>query len=93
MILRGARQVGKTHLVRQLGHTFKNFIEINFEKDNKMAQIFANELSPEIIIRDLQLVTGNEITAGQTLLFFDEIQEAPNAIKAPSLKLLLAKNY
>lgn len=82
LILRGARQVGKTHLVRQLGKTFEHFIEINFEKDNDIKQIFDKGLAPQNIIRDLQLITNDEIIAGNTLLFFDEIQEAPNAIKA-----------
>lgn len=82
LILRGARQVGKTHVIRQLSNEFTNFIEINFEITPSTKQFFAEDLSIPRIIKNLQLFSGQEIVAGKTLLFFDEIQEAPNAIKA-----------
>jgi len=82
LLIRGARQVGKTHLVRQLGKTFTNFVEINFELMPNTKQVFEQDLSPQRIIRDLSLMLGQKIIPGETLLFFDEIQAAPNAITA-----------
>lgn len=82
LILRGARQVGKTHLVRQLGEKFKNFVEVNFEKDPKLADIFEYDLEPTRIARELSLELGAQIIPGETLLFFDEIQGAPKSILA-----------
>ncbi len=80
LLLRGARQVGKTHAVRQLGNAFDNFVEINFESDKNLRTLFDLDLNPERIIRDLALITGKQITPGQTLLFFDEIQDVPQAL-------------
>jgi len=82
IILRGARQVGKTHVVRSLGNSFEHFIEINFEMTPKLADVFIEDLDPQRIIRDLSLALGTKITPGETLLFFDEIQMAPPAITA-----------
>ena len=82
LLLRGARQVGKTYAVRALGKTFKNFVEINFEMRPDLALVFEKDLIPERIIRDLSLLLQVEIKAGQTLLFFDEIQNAPTGITA-----------
>lgn len=82
IILRGARQVGKTFAVRKLGTTFKNFVEINFEKRPDLKTLFDLNLVPERIIRDLVSILKQEITENDTLLFFDEVQEAPKAIIA-----------
>ncbi len=98
LLLRGARQVGKTHLVRQFGNTFDSFVEINFEKNPSLIQIFDYDLSPSRIIKELSIVLNKKIEPGKTLLFFDEIQQAPLAITAmryfyeemPSLHLIAA---
>ncbi|MCP4156230.1 MAG: ATP-binding protein [bacterium] len=82
LLIRGARQVGKTFIIRQLGKEFRDFQEINFELKPGAGNAFEKDLDPHRIIRDLALVTGKKIIPGETLLFFDEIQEAPNAIKA-----------
>ncbi len=82
ILLRGARQVGKTFAVRTLGKTFKNFVEINFEKRPELKTLFDFNLVPERIIRDLVSVLKQEITENDTLLFFDEVQEVPKAIIA-----------
>ncbi|HPS28734.1 MAG TPA: ATP-binding protein [bacterium] len=82
LILRGARQVGKSYLVRELGRSFSNFIEINFEMEPYLADIFSNSLDPKIIIEKLSIARNITITPGETLLFFDEIQKVPNAITA-----------
>ena len=80
LLLRGARQVGKTYSVRQLGKQFVSFIEINLESQPDARIIFEKDLDIQRIVRDLSLFTGKPIIPGQTLLFIDEIQEAPSAI-------------
>lgn len=82
LLIRGARQVGKTYTIRQLGDAFEDFQELNFELKPEAKKAFISDLDPQRIIRDLSIFTGKRITPGKTLLFFDEIQEAPNAIKA-----------
>ncbi len=80
LILNGARQVGKTHAVRELGASFENFVEINFERSPAAAPLFDVDLDPKRIIQALSLLTGKEIIPGTTLLFFDEVQEVPKAL-------------
>jgi len=82
LLLRGARQVGKTHVVRQLGQTFKNFVEINFEKTPQFKKIFEFDLDPVRIIKEISIALSVTISSLDTLLFIDEIQEAPRAIIA-----------
>ena len=82
LLLRGARQVGKTHIVRQLGLQFEEFVEINFERTPDLKKIFEPDLDPFRISRDLSIVLNKKIEAGKTLLFIDEIQEASKAIIA-----------
>jgi len=82
LLLRGARQVGKTYIVRQFGRKFQRYTEINFELIKDAGDIFKADLKPDRIIRDLALLTQSKIVPGETLLFLDEIQEAPEAIKA-----------
>ena len=80
LILRGARQVGKTFSVRQLGKTYEDFYEINFEKRRELHSVFERNLDPARILRDLSVDRGTPILPHQTLLFFDEIQACPQAI-------------
>jgi len=82
LILRGARQVGKTHAVRNLGTQFDNLAEVNFELDPAAKSIFDIDLSPTRIVRDLSLLTKQTIIPGKTLLFLDEAQEQPQALLA-----------
>ncbi|MDQ1351065.1 MAG: ATP-binding protein [Acidobacteriota bacterium] len=82
ILLRGARQVGKTFIIRQLGKDFPDYVEINFELKPEAKKVFDYDLDPRRITRDLSLIAGRKIVPGETLLFLDEIQEAPNAIKA-----------
>lgn len=82
LILRGARQVGKTFTVRDFAQShFSHFVEINFELQPQLKKIFQT-LDPYEIVRDLSLALGEQIKPGSTLLFFDEIQECPEAISA-----------
>lgn len=82
LLIRGARQVGKTWVVRELGKLFKEFIEINFELYPEAKKIFHRDLDPTRLIRDLSLLVGKSIVSGEALIFFDEVQEEPKAIQA-----------
>ncbi len=82
LIMRGARQVGKTFAVRRLGKSFRSFVGINFESQPEIKAIFEQDLNPERIILELSLALGKAISPKDTLLFFDEIQEAPRALIA-----------
>ena len=82
LVLRGARQVGKTSAIRELGRQFEHYVEINFENDTEAAGFFNQNLEPVEICRRLSLYTRTPIEPGKTLLFFDEIQNCIPAIKA-----------
>ena len=82
LLLRGARQVGKTYAVRQLGKTYESFVEINLEKITKAHAAFQDDLNPDEMLIKLFAVTGQKIVPGKTLLFIDEIQVVPRAIIA-----------
>ena len=80
LLLRGARQVGKSSAVRHLALKFENFVEINFEKNPVYKDIFKKDLDPERIVREISLLSDKKIENKKTLLFLDEIQESPEAI-------------
>lgn len=82
LLLRGARQVGKTHAVRVLGNTFSQFIEINLEANEAARKIVEKDLDVERIVLQLSELFQQKIEPGKTLLFFDEIQTVPQAIIA-----------
>jgi len=98
LLIRGIRQCGKTSSVRNLGKSFSSFIEINFEKEPSFSNIFDRDFNVDRICSELELKTGKSITDKDTLLFFDEIQNCPNAITAlryfkedrPSLHVIAA---
>ncbi len=82
LLLRGARQVGKSYIVEEFGKkAFKNVVIVNFEFRPELKQCFTT-FDPIEIINKLQLLTGENIEAEKTLLFLDEIQGCPNAIMA-----------
>ena len=82
LIVNGARQTGKSWLVREFGKLYfrSNFVELNFEKNLEFHSIFKENLDPTRIINVLNLLTGKEIEIGKTLVFFDEIQMCPEAL-------------
>ncbi len=82
LLIRGARQVGKTYTIRQLGRTFSRCAEVNFEYMPDAAAIFEPDLDPHRIARDLGLLTGTAVIPGETLLFLDEVQEVPKVLTA-----------
>lgn len=82
LILRGARQVGKSWIVKYFGEQyFESYIEINLELSPGLKSCFSN-MDPYVIINTLELTLNVKIIPGETLLFIDEIQEYPLAIKA-----------
>ena len=80
MLLRGARQVGKSSAIRQLGKQFKNYVEINFDENKEVKSFFDTSLSPQEICEQLALYYHVPIIPGETLLFFDEIQSCQSAL-------------
>ena len=80
LLLRGARQVGKSTAIRHLGESFENFVEINFERQPDVKSIFKQNLDVKRIVSQLAAIVGTPISAGKTLLFFDEIQDCQEAI-------------
>jgi len=84
LLLRGARQIGKSSSVREFGKTFDNFVEINFEKKEhqRTKKVFEQFSSPKSIVEELEAIHGQKIVAGKTLLFLDEIQSCIPAISA-----------
>jgi uncharacterized protein len=82
LLLRGARQVGKSSAVRFLGAKFKHFIEINFDEDPELIEIFKGKLDPIALCEKISIFTQTPIIEGKTLLFFDEIQSCVPAISA-----------
>lgn len=81
LLLRGARQVGKSSSIRHLGQMFKYFLEINLEKQPDIIEIFKSMSDVRAISERLSVLTGVPVIAGETLLFIDEIQISPEAIK------------
>jgi uncharacterized protein len=80
LIVRGARQVGKTYSIKEFaGEQFSNYIHINLEETPNLKVIFKNN-NPKTIIQELSILKNADITPGQTLLFIDEIQSCPEAI-------------
>ena len=77
LVLEGARQVGKTWLLREFGkNEYQNLVYVNFHDDPEAQQIFRVDLKVERIMYLLESIAHQKITAGKTLIFMDEIQEA-----------------
>ena len=82
LLLRGARQVGKSTAVKELSKKFENFVEINFEKQPNYKALFKDDLDVRRIVAQISAIHGTSVESGKTLLFLDEIQECPQAIMA-----------
>lgn len=82
LLLRGARQVGKSSAVEHLGESFDYFIEVNFEKRPEMKELFEKLHDVHELSKSLSLFYNTPVEAGKTLLFLDEIQSSPDAIKS-----------
>ena len=81
LIISGARQVGKTHLMGEFGrHHFPKYHYVNFENDEALCKIFDEDLKPERIVRELSFYLDDSITTESDLLILDEIQACPRAL-------------
>lgn len=80
LLIRGARQVGKSSAVRKLGESFKYFVEVNLEKRPALKAFFTEDIDVKKTCANLSATTGIPIIAGETLLFIDEIQSCVPAI-------------
>ena len=83
LIIRGARQVGKTWLMKEFGRTcFKKTAYVNFDSNTRMRQVFEGDINIERMILAISAETGVSINSQDTLLIFDEVQEVPKALTA-----------
>ena len=83
LIIEGARQVGKTWLMKEFGSkAYANTVYINFDSNSRMAKLFASDLNTDRLIMGLELYAGHKINAENTLLIFDEVQEVPRALSS-----------
>lgn len=93
LIIRGARQVGKTWLMKEFAATaYKQFAYINFEDNEVMKEVFQKDFDIERILMAIQLVTGKVVDT-DTLILFDELQEAPRGLTAMKYFLEKAPQY
>ena len=83
LILKGARQVGKTYILKQFGkENYDGIAYFNFDHDDDLYNLFENTKDPGRILEQLSFIYGKAIVPGKTLIFFDEIQECPNALNS-----------
>ena len=81
MVLKGARQVGKTWLMKEFGRqAYADTIYINFDANPRMAELFAFDLDTDRLIMGLELYAGRKIDPDNSLVIFDEVQEVPRAL-------------
>lgn len=81
LIIEGARQVGKTWLMKEFGRqAYADTVYINFDSDSRMAELFASDLDIDRLIMGLELYAGRKIDPDNSLLIFDEVQEVPRAL-------------
>ena len=83
LILKGARQVGKTWLMKEFGRLhFKKVAYVTFYNNQKMRQVFDDDYDIQRILMNINIETQTEITPDDTLIIFDEIQDAPRALES-----------
>ena len=81
LIIEGARQVGKTWLMKEFGkQAYADTVYINFDSNSRMANLFSADLDTDRLIMGLELYAGRKINPENTLLIFDEVQEVPRAL-------------
>ena len=102
LLLTGARQVGKTWLMKEFGdNSYQNTAYIDFAKNEQMQTLFSGDISPNVLLPELELYVGHTIEPGKTLLIFDEVQEVPRALtslkyfneQAPEYHLICAGSH
>ena len=83
LILKGARQIGKTYILQQFGkENYEGVAYFNFDHDEDLYNLFTNTKDPKRILEQLSFIYGKAIIPGKTLIIFDEIQECPNALNS-----------
>ena len=83
LIIEGARQVGKTWLMKEFGsRAYADTVYVNFDSNSRMAELFASDLNTDRLIMGLELYSGKKIDPDNTLLIFDEVQEVPRALSS-----------
>ena len=83
LILKGARQVGKTWIMKEFGvRQFKNVAYVNFDRNSRMQRVFEGDFDIRSIIQAINIETKEAVRPEDTLIIFDEIQEAPRAISS-----------
>ena len=83
LILRGARQIGKTYILKQFGReNYEGIAYFNFDHDEDLYRLFENTKDPKRILEQLAFIYGKAIIPEKTLIIFDEIQECPNALNS-----------
>lgn len=83
MVLKGARQVGKTWLMKEFGKNYYDrVVYFNFDEEDELKSIFDTNKNPQRIIELLSLIAGEKIMPGETLIIFDEVQECPAALNS-----------
>jgi predicted AAA+ superfamily ATPase len=98
LLIRGARQVGKSSTVRNLGKSFDHYIEVDFISNKSIHKLFEGDINPVTIYEELSLIFNTPVIAGKTLVFFDEIQACTPAMtslryfyeKVPDIHLIAA---
>ena len=83
LVVKGARQVGKTYLIEEFGkNEFDNCIILNCDKDPRIRDVFENGFRTDRIISDISVLSGQRVIPGKTLVFIDEVGDAPKALGA-----------
>ena len=99
LIIRGARQVGKTWLMQTFGRTcYRDAVTLNFDKDERLKNIFSEDISPRSLLPQIEIIAGRKIDPKETLFIFDEVQEVPRALtslkyfneEAPEIQIVAA---
>ena len=94
MVLKGARQVGKTWLMQEFGRScYDSAVYFNFDEEDQLKSIFEANKNPHRIIELLSLIAGEKIVPGETLIIFDEIQECPEALNSLKYFKEMANEY
>ena len=83
LLLKGARQVGKTWILKEFGRTqYDSYVYLNFDKQANLSSIFEDDIDPERILSRLSLLSHKKISPENTLIIFDEIQACPKALNS-----------
>ena len=82
LLLTGARQVGKTYSIREVGKTFKSFVDINFIENPEAVNLLKGAHSSQDLLLRLSTLTSQPLIKGETLIFFDEVQRCPDIVTA-----------